>query len=82
VGLNNAVEVRPFGDGPTEIEVAATDVGLESVSTAGLGDCDAPGFHPGSLTLTIESNELTLVKRWSTWVITSKTSPTTPNESY
>jgi hypothetical protein len=44
--------------------------------------CDTPGFHLGSLTLTIGSNELTLVKRRSTWVITSTTSPTTPNDSY
>jgi hypothetical protein len=44
--------------------------------------CDALGFHPGSLTLTIGSNELTLVKQWSTWVITLKTSPPTPNDSY
>jgi hypothetical protein len=27
-----------------------------------------------------ESNLLTLVKPWSTWVLTSKTSPTTPND--
>jgi hypothetical protein len=43
--------------------------------------CDAPGFQPGSLTLMIQSNVLTLVKRRSTWAITSKTSPTTPNDS-
>jgi hypothetical protein len=41
--------------------------------------CDAPGFQLGSLTLMIRSTELTLVKRRSTWAITSKTSPTTPN---
>jgi hypothetical protein len=35
--------------------------------------CGAPGFHQGSLTLMILSNTLTLVKEWSTWVITSKT---------
>jgi hypothetical protein len=43
--------------------------------------CDAPGFQPGSLTLMIRSTELTLVKRWSTWAITSKTSPTIPNDT-
>jgi hypothetical protein len=31
VGVSNAVEVGPFGDGPIEIEAAATDVGSESV---------------------------------------------------
>jgi hypothetical protein len=43
--------------------------------------CDAPGFKLVSLTLmtkSAESNLLTLVKPRSTWVITSKTSPTTP----
>jgi hypothetical protein len=43
--------------------------------------CDAPGFQPGYLTLMIRSTELTLVKRRSTWAITSKTSPTTPNDT-
>jgi hypothetical protein len=28
----------------------------------------------------IRSNQLTLVKQWSTWAITSKTQPTTPND--
>jgi hypothetical protein len=42
--------------------------------------CDAPGFQPGPLTLMIRSNTLTLVKRRSTWAITSKTSPTTPTD--
>jgi hypothetical protein len=41
--------------------------------------CDAPGFQPGLLTLMIRSTELTLVKQLSTWAITSKPSPTTPN---
>jgi hypothetical protein len=40
---------------------------------------DAPGFRPGYLTLMIRSTELTLVKLRSTWAITSKTSPMTPN---
>jgi hypothetical protein len=43
--------------------------------------CDAPGFLLASLTLmaaSAESNPLTLVKPRSTWVITSKTSPTNP----
>jgi hypothetical protein len=40
--------------------------------------CDAPGFQPESITLMIRSTELTLVKRRSTWAITSKTSPMTP----
>jgi hypothetical protein len=45
--------------------------------------CDAPGFWLASLPLMIESaesNRLTLVKARSTWVITSKTSPTNPIE--
>jgi hypothetical protein len=42
--------------------------------------CDAPGFEAGLLTLMIRSNGLTFVKQ-STWVITSKTSTTTPNDS-
>jgi hypothetical protein len=46
-------------------------------------NCDAPGFWLASLTPmteSAESNLLTLVKPWSTWVITSKTSPTNPIE--
>jgi hypothetical protein len=43
------------------------------------GHCDAPGFHLGSLTLMIRSNQLTLVKQGSARAITSKTPPTTPN---
>jgi hypothetical protein len=43
--------------------------------------CDAPGFQPGLLTLMSRSTVLTLVKRWSTWAITSKASPTTPNDT-
>jgi hypothetical protein len=43
--------------------------------------CDAPGFQPGLLTLMIRSTKLTLVKRRSTWAITS-TSPTTPNDCF
>jgi hypothetical protein len=39
-----------------------------------------PRFSLKSLTLMIKSNQLTLVKRWSTWAITLKTSPTTPND--
>jgi hypothetical protein len=48
--------------------------GISNIS-AGLGGamCDAPGFQPEYV--------LTLVKRWSTGVITSKTSPTTPNDT-
>jgi hypothetical protein len=45
-------------------------------------NCDTPGFQSGSLTLMIRSTELTLVKRRSTWAITSKTSPTIPNDSF
>jgi hypothetical protein len=44
--------------------------------------CDALGFQPGLLTLMIRSTELTLVKRRSTRAITSKTSPTTPNDPF
>jgi hypothetical protein len=43
--------------------------------------CDAPGFYLASLTLmteSVESNQLTLIKPRSTWVITSTTEPTTP----
>jgi hypothetical protein len=46
-----------------------------------LQKCDAPGFQPGLLTLMIWSTVLTLVKRRSTWAITSKTSPMTPNDT-
>jgi hypothetical protein len=34
--------------------------------------CDAPGFQSGLLTLMNRSTALTLVKRRSTWAITSK----------
>jgi hypothetical protein len=44
--------------------------------------CDAPSFQSGSLTLMIRTTELTLVKRRSTWAITSKTSPMTPNDPF
>jgi hypothetical protein len=47
------------------------------------GPCDALGFYLASLTLMTESaksNLLTLVKPRSTWVITSKTSPTITND--
>jgi hypothetical protein len=44
--------------------------------------CDAPGFHPSLLTLMNRSTALTLVKRRSTWAITSKTSPTNPNDPF
>jgi hypothetical protein len=43
--------------------------------------CDAPGFQPELLTLLSRSTVLTLVKRRSTWAITSKTSPTNPNDT-
>jgi hypothetical protein len=33
------------------------------------------------LTLMNRSTALTLVKQWSTWAITAKTSPTTPNNT-
>jgi hypothetical protein len=46
------------------------------------GGCDAPSFQPGSLTLIIRSSESTLVKRRSTWAITSKTSPMTSNDPF
>jgi hypothetical protein len=45
--------------------------------------CDAPCFELASLVLMTEqtgSNPLTLVKPWSTWVITSKTESTAPND--
>jgi hypothetical protein len=44
-------------------------------------ECDAPGFQLELLTLMSRSTVLTLVKRWSTWAITSKTSPTNPNDT-
>jgi hypothetical protein len=44
--------------------------------------CDAPGFQSGLLTLMNWSTVLTWVKRRSTWAITSKTSPTTPNDPF
>jgi hypothetical protein len=44
--------------------------------------CDAPGFQPELLTLMSRSTMLTLVKRRSTWAITSKTSPTNPNDRF
>jgi hypothetical protein len=40
-----------------------------------------PGFQSGLLTLTNRSTALTLVKRRSTWAITSKTSSTIPNDT-
>jgi hypothetical protein len=40
-----------------------------------------PRFSAGVLTLMSRSIVLTLVKRRSTWAITSKTSPTTPNDT-
>jgi hypothetical protein len=43
--------------------------------------CDALGFQPGLITLMNRSTVLTLVKRRSTWAITSKTSSTTPNDT-
>jgi hypothetical protein len=49
---------------------------------SGRRHCDVPGFRPGLLTLMIRSTELTLVERRSTWVITSKTSPITPNDPF
>jgi hypothetical protein len=42
--------------------------------------CDTQGFQLGSLTQMIRSTKLTLVKRQSTWAITSKTAPTIPND--
>jgi hypothetical protein len=44
--------------------------------------CDALGFQPELLTLMSRSTVLTLVKRRSTWAITSKTSPMTPNDPF
>jgi hypothetical protein len=44
--------------------------------------CDARGFQPELLTLMSRSTVLTLVKRRSTWAITWKTSPTTPNDPF
>jgi hypothetical protein len=49
---------------------------------ASYGCCDAPGFQPEYLTLMRRSTVLTLVKRRSTWAITSKTSPTNPNDPF
>jgi hypothetical protein len=46
------------------------------------GQCDAPSFEPELLTLMSRSTTLTLVKRRSTWAITSKTSPTNPNDPF
>jgi hypothetical protein len=49
----------------------------------GVATCDAPGFLLALLLLMTESaksNRLTSVKPRSTWVITSKTSPTNPIE--
>jgi hypothetical protein len=43
--------------------------------------CDAPGFQPELLTLMSRSTVLTLVKRRSTWAITSKTSQIIPNDA-
>jgi hypothetical protein len=48
--------------------------------TSSGGGCDALGFQPELLTLMSRSTVLTLVKRRSTWDITSKTSPTTSND--
>jgi hypothetical protein len=42
--------------------------------------CDAPGFQLESVTLMTRSTELTLVKRRSTWALTSETLPMTPND--
>jgi hypothetical protein len=42
--------------------------------------CDAPGFHPELLTQMSRSTVLTLVKRRSTWAVTSETSLTTSND--
>jgi hypothetical protein len=50
--------------------------------TADVSCCDAPGFQPELLTLMSRSTLLTLVKRQSTWAITSKTLPTTPNDQH
>jgi hypothetical protein len=44
--------------------------------------CDAPGFQPEYLTLMRRSIVMTLVKQRSTWAITSKTSPTNPNDPF
>jgi hypothetical protein len=43
--------------------------------------CDAPGFQLELVTLMSRSTALTLVKRRSTWAITSKTSLTNPNDT-
>jgi hypothetical protein len=54
----------------------------DEILLKGVG-CDAPGFYLTSLTLmtkSAESNRPILVKPRSTWVITSKTSPTSPIE--
>jgi hypothetical protein len=53
----------------------------QGIQKFSLLDCDAQGFQSGLLTLTNRSTALTLVKRWSTWAITSKTSPTIPNDT-
>jgi hypothetical protein len=56
--------------------------GHNDLRRAAEGGCDAPGFQPELLTLMSRSTVLTLVKRRSTWAITSKTSPTNPNDPF
>jgi hypothetical protein len=61
--------------------VSDTRRALSVWSGMGKGHCDAPGFQPEWLTRMSRSTVLTLVKRRSTWTITSKTSPTIPNDT-
>jgi hypothetical protein len=67
-----------------EVEARASEVEAR-LRHRGEVECDAPGFYLASLmvmTESAESNRLALVKPMSTWVITSKTSPTNPIEPF
>jgi hypothetical protein len=68
--------------GPTTTRRRCTSSGTPPRNRSRVMYCDASGFHPEYLTLMRRSTVLTLVKRWSTWAITSKTSPTTPNDPF
>jgi hypothetical protein len=59
------------------------NAGKEKFVSCPSSRCDTPGFQLASLTLMTKSagsNLPTFVKPRSTWVITSKTSPTNPND--
>jgi hypothetical protein len=64
---------------------ASVEVVAGEVAPCAVRDVVVPRMASGKKalhcdTLMIRSIELTLVKRRSTWAITSKTSPTTPND--